>query len=129
MPTPSRDRGDTLVEILVALAILGIAITAMVGALGAHVSTTNINRNQSQAESVLAAAAEHVKALEAFTFACPGIGSVTLTTAELPRDAAYSVAYGPAEAIDGQPCDRLVAVPVRVQGNGFDLTVRVVKRP
>lgn len=127
MGGPHGDAGDTLVEILVALAVLGIGIVALTGALVTNVTTTGINREQAQAESVLTSAAEHVKGLAAL----PGCGAaaVAVSVADVPRDPAYAVTYGPAQAVEGQPCSALVAVPVNVTGNGFALSVTVVKRP
>lgn len=125
----NSDRGDTLVEILVALAILSIGIAGLLTALGTHVSITSNNREQSQAESVLASAAEYVKGLTTISFACPGGAPVTVLTAELPRPSGYTVTYGAAESVDGQACASIVAIPVAVTGNGYALSVKVVKRP
>ena len=122
------DSGDTLVEILVALAVLGIGIVALTGALLTSVTTTTVNRQQAQAESVLVSAAEHVKALP-LPATCAGSGTATVGTADVPRDPAYTVTYGPAHPVEGQPCAQLLAVPVRVTGHGFDLAVTVVRRP
>jgi type II secretory pathway pseudopilin PulG len=127
MRRPQGDSGDTLVEILVALAVLGIGIVALTGALTTNVTTTGLNRQQAQAESVLTSAAEHVKGLAT----APACGAVVTapTVSEVPRSADYAVSYGPAEAVEGQPCAEVVAVPVKVTGNGFNLSVTVVKRP
>ena len=124
-----RDQaGDTLVEVLVALAVLSIGIVALVGALTTNITMTVTNRDQSQAESVLASAAEHVKSLS-LPFSCSGGTPTAVATSAVPRSDSYAVTYGPAEALAGQPCAKLIAVPVVVTGNGFALTVRVVKRP
>jgi prepilin-type N-terminal cleavage/methylation domain-containing protein len=125
-PGTERERGDTLVEILVALAILGVGIVALVGALGTNVTTTVVNRSQAKAETTLLAASEYVKALAPFTFACGG-SAVALTT-EVPHDAAFAITYGPPAQVGGTACAKLVRVPVTVTGDGFRLTVDVVKR-
>lgn len=125
---PTGDHGDTLVEILVALTVLGIGITALLGGLVTNVLTTSVNRNQAQVSATLLAASEHVKSLAAVT--C-GAGTVTLTDAQVPHDeTSFDVTYGPAEAFDASTsCDVLYRVPVRVVGDGFDVSVVVVKRP
>lgn len=125
---PAGDRGDSLVEILVTLAVLSIGMVALLSALTTNVTITGVNRDQSQATAVLASAAEHVKALPGFPMSCTGGTPVTISTSDVPRPAAYSVSYGPAEAVEGQPCSEVVAVPVRIMGNGFDRTVHVVRR-
>jgi prepilin-type N-terminal cleavage/methylation domain-containing protein len=44
-----RDRGETLVELLVALSIMGIAVVAIVGGLGTSVMMSDIHRKQATA--------------------------------------------------------------------------------
>lgn len=123
---PGGDRGDTLVEILVALAVLGIGVTALLVALAANASTTVINRDQAQAETALLAAAEWVKAL-AYP-SCTGSG-ITITPAQVPRATGFTINYGPAGAlVTGTPCETLAKVRVTVTGNGFTLTLDVVRR-
>lgn len=124
------DRGETLVEILVALAILSVGIVSLIGALATNVTATVVNRGQAKAESTLLAASEYVKSLS-FTpaqFACSG-SPVTVTTAQVPRDAVFAVTYGPPAQVGTTPCGKIVRVPVTVTGDGFTLTVDVVKRP
>lgn len=121
------DRGDTLVEILVALAILSIGIVALVGALGANATTTVVNRSQSQAASTLLAASEYVKSLP-HSSTCGPTGEVTITN-EVPHDTLYAVTYGPGRQLGTTPCSSLSIIPVRVTGDGFDLRVEVASRP
>ena len=121
--------GESLIEILVALAVLSIGITALLVALGTHASSTINNRQQSQAESVLASAAEYVKGLSTVPFSCTGGAPVTVLSADLPRPSGYTITYGPAESLDGQACTTISAVPVAVSGEGYTLSVKVAKRP
>ena len=121
------DRGDTLVEILVALAILSIGIVALVGALGTNATTTVINRSQSQAASTLLAASEYVKSLP-HNSTCGPASVVTINT-EVPHDPLYAVTYGTGHQLGTTPCSSLSIIPVRVTGNGFDLRVEVASRP
>ena len=122
-----RDEGDSLVEILVSVAILGIGVTALLTALATDASTTTVNREKSQASTTLLAAAEYVKSL-AYT-AC-GPGSVTpIPSAKVPRDGVFTVTYGPGHAEGSTPCSSLTIVPVSIVGDGFNLSIDVVKRP
>ena len=56
-----RDRGETLVEILIAIAVLGIAATGLISALSTGIFATDAHRRISSAESVLRAYGELVK--------------------------------------------------------------------
>jgi type II secretory pathway pseudopilin PulG len=55
------DAGDTLVEILATIAILGIASVAIIGGLGATIRFSTTHRSLAGADVVLRAAAESVK--------------------------------------------------------------------
>lgn len=57
-----RDDGESLVEILVAVAILGIAFVSILTGIGTLVMGTDIHRKQSDAYVVLENAGEAVKA-------------------------------------------------------------------
>ena len=43
------DRGDTLLELIVAIAIMGIALTAIIGALGSSILVSDVHRKQATA--------------------------------------------------------------------------------
>ena len=60
---PPDGRGETLVEILVAVAILGLAATALLGALGTVTSASALHREQATAETAIRSYAEAVKAV------------------------------------------------------------------
>lgn len=118
-------------EILVAMSILSVGIVALVAALATNVTATVVNRSQAKAESTLLAASEYVKSLT-FTsaqFSCSGGSPTTITTAQVPHDPAFTVTYGPNAQLGTTACSTLVRVPVTVTGDGFTLTVDVVKRP
>lgn len=142
MPTVrEHDRGDSLIEILVALAILSIGVSALVTALGVNATTTVTNRSSAQLDAVLLSAAEHVKTLP-FTTVCTGglDWQPPLSTADLPRDAAFSVRWREAHVFnaDATACNpsstaasgtELAQVRIEVSGDGFqprtlDVTVR-----
>lgn len=134
------DGGQTLVEILVALAILGIGVTALMAALGVNASTTVVNRSQAQISSTLLQAAEVVKAMP-FTTVCTGSvdWQPTMSGAAVPRDPQFDVRYRTAEVFGspGTACDPTTgpggtthaSVRVEVSGDGFaprhvDVSVR-----
>src|SRR5204862_2610228 len=59
---PSRgEAGETLVELLVAIAILGVAIVVIVGGLGNAILASNVHRNYATAGTVARNAAETLK--------------------------------------------------------------------
>lgn len=122
------DRGDTLVEILAALAVLGIGITALLGGLVTNITATSVNRDQAQVSAILLSSSEHVKSLGPLS--CGG-SAVTIDPADVPHDdSVFSVTYGPAVDFSAStPCSIMYRVPVRVTGNGFDISLDVVKRP
>lgn len=122
------DRGETLIEILAALTVLGIGITALLGGLATNITATSVNRSQSQASATLLSASEYVKSLGTVT--C-GAAPVTVLESQVPHDSAvFTITYGGAVDFNaGTPCTSLQRVPVRVVGDGFDMSLDVVKRP
>lgn len=66
MPS-SRDRGETLIEVVLAIAILGITIVAIMGGMVTTVLGSDIHRKQSVATTVLTGSAEVLK-MPATTF-------------------------------------------------------------
>ena len=59
---PRRDEaGTTLVEVLMTVAILGIAVVAIVAAMGTSIIGTDHHRKQAQAQTVLLSATDAVK--------------------------------------------------------------------
>ena len=56
-----RDGGFSLIEVLIAVVILGLGFTALLGALGVTYSGSHSFRDQSDAKTVAISAAERVK--------------------------------------------------------------------
>jgi Tfp pilus assembly protein PilV len=121
-----REAGDTLVEILVALAVLSIGVVALVGALGVNASTTVTNRSQSEAATIAMTAAEYVKSVPLTTALCGS--AIPFDEASVPRPAGFNVTFGPLDGFDGEPCAKLASVSLTVTGDGFTVPVTVVKR-
>ena len=57
------DAGFSLIEILISIAIMGIAMVAVLGALATQVKGAGLHRDESNAGSVVASAAEQVQAV------------------------------------------------------------------
>jgi hypothetical protein len=69
-----RDEGTSLVEVLVAVVILGIAVPALLSALATAALTSGVHRGQADAHIVLVSAAESLRDDARNPFSC------TLTT-------------------------------------------------
>lgn len=59
------EAGTTLIEVLMAVAILGIAVVGIVGAMGTSIIGTDHHRKQAQAHTVLLSAVDAVKSQSA----------------------------------------------------------------
>lgn len=79
-PTLRSEDGSTLLEVLIAVVILGLAVTAVLGALATGVDMSAVDRAHARAEAVLRSYAEAV--LAAPTANCPA----TYTFADEPGD-------------------------------------------
>ena len=61
--TPQRgEHGFSLVESVVAVAVLGIIVSAMVGGMATSIATSSIHRQQSTANAAMVSTAETIKA-------------------------------------------------------------------
>lgn len=98
---PRGEGGETLVEILLTLVILGTGITAIMFALATTVHVGSFNRTQGKANATLSAASEYVRQ-QAFA-ACDAWGTQTLSTTQVPRDAAFTVTVEGPENGSGAP--------------------------
>ena len=124
------DEGFTLVEVLMALIVLGIGIAALMTAMGMHVKTSATNRNQSTAASTLATAAEYVKSYAwnptKSGGTCAAINHTALSGPTPPTN--YTITYSDGQAVPSASMCELQKVTVEVKGFGYDLTVDVAKR-
>lgn len=101
--TARWDAGSSLVEVLLSVAIMGIASTAILGALGTQIAGTGVHRDRVNAAAVASSAAERVKAVE-YEASCT---ADTLTDyqdaarqATLPSDWATDKSWTTTQAID-----------------------------
>ena len=63
------DGGFSLIELLAAISIMGIAVVTILGAMGTSIFISDLNRKQANAQTILRSAAESIKA--ASYVACP----------------------------------------------------------
>lgn len=64
---PIRDAGESLVELLVSIAIMGVAVTGILGAVGMAASSSSTHENLAQAQRLLRNWAESLT----YSAACP----------------------------------------------------------
>lgn len=65
MTTPRgvvRDAGETLIELLIAMVVIGLGVTAILGALVVAVDSSSMNRSQARAQATLRSWAESLAA-------------------------------------------------------------------
>lgn len=124
------DEGFTLIEVLVAMIVLGIGVAALMTAFGTQIKTSLTNRDQSEAAALLTAAAEYVKSVP-YPSTCTAIAGQTLAAPgpELAHDSTFTIKFGPGSAFDGASLCSIQQVPVFVDGHGYHLTLMVVRRP
>jgi type II secretory pathway pseudopilin PulG len=93
MGRPARtDEGTTLVETLVAVSIVGIAFTALVGGMYSTVVASDTNRKQAAATTYLVSYAEAVKG-DAYTACAASYPGAGFTVPAGYTKGALSVAY------------------------------------
>ena len=130
-PSPTDD-GFTLVEVLMALIVLGIGVAALMAAMGMHVKTSAANRNQAAGAAMLVTASEYVKSY-AWNPTVSGGTCAAIQASDLPTPAptpptGYTVTYGAGQTMPpASPCE-LQKMTVEVKGFGYDLQVDVAKR-
>lgn len=123
------DEGETLAECLVAVAILGIAVSGLLGGLATSSIGSDVHRKQASAEVVLRAYSE---AVEAAPFAASCATAVTsYSPATLGVTAAYPGFSPSAPAVSAQSpgtCATLQLVTLTLATNRTTLSVSLVKQ-
>jgi prepilin-type N-terminal cleavage/methylation domain-containing protein len=132
-------QGFSMVESVVAIAILGIIVAAMVGGMATSISASDIHRQQSQTNAVMVSAAESVKSQPYSNCALTYPPGTSLPTG-WPADAvSVSVKYwNAASSTWGPTCHdtdgssffpmQLVTVLVASPGQRATTSVGIVKR-
>ena len=73
------DGGDTLVEALVTVAVLGVAFVALLGGMATAIRASDVHRKQAMAEITLS---NYVEAVQAAPYvSCPSAGPASYATA------------------------------------------------
>jgi prepilin-type N-terminal cleavage/methylation domain-containing protein len=112
-PRAKGDGGFTLVELLVAIAILGVCFVSLLGALGMSIIGSDIHKQQSQVESVIDSAAEKVKD--------PSVAHVACATAS--QGTYVAAAQGAAASQPGWAASTVQIIDVQYwDGTGFGTT-------
>lgn len=60
---PERDRGDTLIEVVIAIAIIGITVSALLAALITALTSSGVHRSLTNLDTTLRSNAEEAKYL------------------------------------------------------------------
>ena len=106
VPLPRRrtqsilDAGDTLVELVVAVAILGIAFAAILGGFATSVTASDFHQKQAQAEALIHNFAEHLASTDTTDpDAYQACTAATLPNYPVPSTDAYPVGATPATSL------------------------------
>jgi type II secretory pathway pseudopilin PulG len=125
------EAGETLAEILVTIAILGLAIVVIVGALGTALRASAIHRTHATADTVARSAAETLKDRKlawnsSGSYTVSGSSGVTVSVTAACWNGDSPATFGPAPCPNG---DRgLQQLTVTATGDGASETVTVLKR-
>ena len=132
---PVRDAGESLVELLVSIAIMGIAVTAILGAIGMATTSSSTHENLAQAQRLLRNWAESLT----YSTACPAVvNAFTTPTGYTPNTATvaywnstsrtFSSAAGACTSNTGMYRVTLSVTPTGGQGAGIPQTLDVTMR-
>lgn len=134
-PEADRDRGETLLELLISLAIMSIAVVAVVGGLVTSIAVSDIHRKQSTAGAAVRDYAENVEKHVAGTgytaCAAPSAyapGAVGFTAPSGYTASAVTVRYWSGTAWAASPCTDvgLQELTVQVASSDNRATERLV---
>ena len=138
MPSSGSDRvaarwrseaGETLAEVLVTIAILGLAVTVIVGALGTALKASAIHRNHATIDTVARSAAETLKDRKlawnaSGTYTVPGSSGITVDVHARCWNGDTPATFGACPNSDRG----LQQLTVTADGGGVTEVVTVLKR-
>jgi type II secretory pathway pseudopilin PulG len=136
-PDADRDRGETLLELLIALTIMSIAVVAIIGGLLASITVSDIHRKQSTAGAAVRDYAENVEKYVAGTgyTSCgapsayaPAVSGITFTAPVGYVASAVAVRYWSGTAWTTGPCTDvgLQELTIQVASSDTRATERLV---
>ena len=128
------DRGESLLELLISVAILGIGVVALLSGMGAAAATSGLHRQQAVSATAVRAAAEALQAGAvaytpcATTYALPGYSGppVTVQVDRYWREGQWQTGCSGATDDAGAQQVRLTLAPADPRVRAEDLVV--VKR-
>ncbi len=137
-----RERGETLLELLIAIAILGIAVVAIVAGIATALTASDVNRKQARVETLLRNYAEAVTNPAVGYVECATTGSYPSAPTGFTLPSGYSIsitsmAYWNADnpatftsTCPANPDNGVQRVTVRVNSSDVrgDKTLTFVKR-
>jgi type II secretory pathway pseudopilin PulG len=128
----SREGGETLVELLFAMAMLSIAVVTIVGSMATAISFSTRHRQQASAATYLTTAAENVKAADyspcPSASYSPGFSQSGWTITAPPEDVMAMAADGSVAPCTGADTG-LQRVTIRVEApSGYTISTDIVKR-
>jgi prepilin-type N-terminal cleavage/methylation domain-containing protein len=119
--------GETLAEVLVAVAILGIAVTALMGGIAASSVGSDVHRKQASAEVALRAYAEAVERATFATTCGTAATNYSATALGLPTTPGYVFSAPAVVAQSPGTCATLQSVTLSVVTSRTTLSVQLVK--
>jgi prepilin-type N-terminal cleavage/methylation domain-containing protein len=81
-PRCAGDRGDSLIEILMAITIMGIAFTAILTGFGTSIKASGLHQDMADSQAAVRNAAEQLKSNTYVP--CAGVGATANYTASVP---------------------------------------------
>ena len=136
MTSPRRSEdGATLLEILMAVMVVGVAFVALLGGLGTSVISSDLHRKQAVAETTIRRYAEAVKQVQcsptcpssassAYTASALGVSLPDGFTADDPKCRDNTDVY-----VDACPTTGYQVVKIGIKDDKVDASLEVVKRP
>jgi hypothetical protein len=123
-----RQRGESLIELIVAMAILGTTMIAIIGGFLSLSKISGVQKDEGRTFSTLAAASEYAKARVCMhdMNGCPAEPSVS--QASLPRDSDISVAVSARSSVSLGSGTALYKYVVQVATNAATYSADVVVR-
>ena len=134
-PPADREAGVTLIETLVAVAIVGVAFKVIVGGMRTSVMASDINRKQAGATTYLRSYAEAVKgdAYAGCAATYPGAAFTLPGGSGFTQDAAVVAYWNPATSTFNAVCGidsgiQRVTLGIRSADNRVAESIQIVKR-